>query len=568
MMLACLVVAIYWQHPHILQLVLKRLDSTPAALFSAIRSPGDRRMIMMYKKSHLAEAALEHAAEANRLWAVQMLLKYGAKVNCKRVLAGLYNAVKKGHQEVVATLSERIGRTAGRKILSKALPDAVRGGHNGIIKILLSRGAVLSHDPGFRGYLHRAAEYGHNSTIKFLLPRVPQDYYVSPSVGRGMGDNPYSYWAGESKYQRAPLWKSLYYENWCCLHFAVHNGHKHTVKFLLENKIMPKGNPGYRATALPLAARRGHTEIAKLLVEAGFDTSAKLWGYYTAMEMAAKYGHTEVIRVLLDAGVNPTALDLANAVSIGSIPAASLLLQRGADLHGIAARTGDTALHAALSKSNKEMLVFLLKSGANVEILDSSGITPLYRAIENHNADAVQLLFEYGAIAEPQLRSGFNKKPWEVKSVLHHALSHRAGDLVPLLLEHGAIDEAKNKDGMTPFVHAASCGSMPALKALRAAGCDIHARDNKQRTALHHAAEHAGNDNTKAMDVVKTLLDLGFDPNARDVEGKTPLHLATDIRMDQVQTLLVRHGGNAKAKDYLGHSVGYYQNQSWNANYG
>jgi ankyrin repeat protein len=360
----------------------------------------------------------------------------------------------------------------------------------------------------------------------------------------------YSYWPGKSEYQRTTF-ESLTYENWCCLHFAIHNGHHDTVNFLLKNNIMPPGNFEYRATALPLAALRGHAEITKLLVAVGFDTSAILWRF-TALELASKYGHIEVIKVLLDAKVPATALDLANAVSSGSIPAVSLL-EKGANLHGIAARTGDTALHAAVREKNKEMVEFILKSGANVDMVDYSGNTPLYRALERHNGDAVQLLFQYGAITEPQIQSS-------AKS-LHHALFHGAGELVAILLEHGAKVEAKTNHGMTPFLQAASCGSVPALEALRAAGCDIHARDDMQRTALHHAADGH-------TDAVKALLRLGLDLNSRDAEGKTPLHLTAVSRMSPVYDLLVHHGGDDKAVDHKGHSVDYYQNESYDTHYG
>lgn len=114
---------------------------------------------------------------------------------------------------------------------------------------------------------------------------------------------------------------------------------------------------------------------------------------------------------------------------------------------------------------------------------------------------------------------------------------------------------------MTPFLKAVSCGSVVALEALRAAGCDIHARDDMQRTALHHAADGHS-------DAVKALLRSGLDPNAGDAEGKTPLHLTPVRHMSQVYKLLVRHGGDDKAVDHEGHSLDCYQNQSYNANYG
>jgi ankyrin repeat protein len=99
------------------------------------------------------------------------------------------------------------------------------------------------------------------------------------------------------------------------------------------------------------------------------------------------------------------------------------------------------------------------------------------------------------------------------------------------------------------------------LEALNAARCDIHARDDMQRTSLHHAP-------VKHTDAVKALLRLGFNPNARDTEGKIPLHRTPVRRMSQVYELLVRQGGDDKAVDHEDHSVYYYQNQSYNANYG
>lgn len=557
----CSICAINCQQKSMLQVVLRCMDSTPRALYSAVRSPGNRKQVWIYRRPHLAEISLKFAASKNRLWAVQALLKHGVKASSKQGLEGLNIAVMRGHQEVVAALSKR-ATGATRRTLTKALPKAVEGGYDGIIRIILSHGAALPRPWDPRSFLHRAAEYGHNSTIKFLLSRIPQDYYVCPEIGT-TGDRLYSYWPGKSAYQRT-FWETLKFENWCCLHFAIHNGHQHTVEFLFKNNIMPPTNPEYRATALPLAALRGHVEITKLLLAAGFDASAKLWRF-TALELASKYGHTDVIKLLLDAGVPATALDLANAVSSGSIPAVSLLLERGANLHGIAARTGDTALHAAVGDNNKEMLEFILKSGANVEIRDSSRTTPLYKAIVNHNEDAVRILFEYGAIVEPHIKSGMKpKKPGTARSVLHHALLNRAGNLVPLLLKYGAIAEGATDDVMTPFLRAASCGSVPALEALHAAGCHIHARDDEKRTALHYAAGERYNGNT---DTVEALLRLGLDPNSRDAEGKTPLHLAPCSQMSPSYDLLVRHGGDDKALDYKGVSVASCQHQSWINNY-
>lgn len=508
----CSMCAVNCQQKSMLRVVLRCMDSTPRALYLAVRSSGNRKQLWAYRRPHLAEMVMKFAASKNELWAVQSLLKNGVKASSKQGLEGLYTAVTRGHQEVVATLSHRATKDT-RGTLAKALPKAVEGGYDGIIRIILLHGAVLPRPYDPRSFLHRAAEYGHNSTIKFLLSRIPEDYYVCASMG-AVGDRLYSYRPGKSAYQRT-LWETFTFENWCCLHFAIHNGHKHTVEFLLTNNIMPPKDPEYRATALPLAALRGRVEITKLLLAAGFDPSAKLWRF-TALELASKYGHTDVIKLLLNAGVRARALDLANAVSSGSVPAVSLLLERGASLHCIAAHTGDTALHAAVGDRNKTMLKYILKSGANVEIRDSSGTSPLYKAIVDHKEDAVQVLFDHGAIAEPYIKSGVKpKKPGTAESVLHHALLNRAGKLVPLLLKYGAIVEGATNDVMTPFLRAARCGSVVALEALHAAGCNIHARDGGKRTALHHAANVGYNEHTDAVTTLLPALRLGSQRSRR-----------------------------------------------------
>jgi hypothetical protein len=142
MMSRCLIAAVNCQQQPMVQLVLKGLPSTPYALFLGLRSPGSRRRIMRYRKVHSAEMALEFAAAANRLWAVQTLLKHGAKASSDHGLKGLYQAAERGHQEVVATLCKQI--RWNKNCLSKALSGVVRGGHDGIITILLGRGAVIS----------------------------------------------------------------------------------------------------------------------------------------------------------------------------------------------------------------------------------------------------------------------------------------------------------------------------------------------------------------------------------------------------------------------------------------
>ncbi|KUL84990.1 hypothetical protein ZTR_07814 [Talaromyces verruculosus] len=203
----------------------------------------------------------------------------------------------------------------------------------------------------------------------------------------------------------------------------------------------------------PAFGPQGPDWDGKMTLKSTYNTRRPGYEFLTEEWMAG------MLNAMEDAlGVPTTALDLANAVSSDSTSSV-----------GTPSEGGDLARHC--------------------------------RSYWRHRIPC-STFFEYGAIAEPpQIQSC-------AKSILHHALSHNAGELVPLLLEHGAKVEAKTDHDMTPFLKAASCGSVLALEALHAAGCGIHARDDMQRTALHHAAvghSHA----------VKVLLRSGLDQRSR-----------------------------------------------------
>ena len=83
----------------------------------------------------------------------------------------------------------------------------------------------------------------------------------------------------------------------------------------------------------------------------------------------------------------------------------------------------------------------------------------------------------------------------------------------------------KNNSGGAPL-HAvaqyssAAVGSV-AVRALVAAGADVHQKDSGGETALHRLAFNASP--SAAVDVLKVLLVKGADINARDNTGACPL---------------------------------------------
>ena len=79
-----------------------------------------------------------------------------------------------------------------------------------------------------------------------------------------------------------------------------------------------------------------------------------------------------------------------------------LLLEKGADASSVNNR-GETPLHAAARKGNREILARLLDAGADPDAADREGCTSLMRPVENRRTDAALWLLDRGA--EPRLRT-------------------------------------------------------------------------------------------------------------------------------------------------------------------
>ncbi len=152
----------------------------------------------------------------------------------------------------------------------------------------------------------------------------------------------------------------------------------------------------------------------------------------TALHVAVSKGHKEVVELLLRRGADSTALS-KEGLSVLAVAEdddiAQLLLENGADSVLKTTVDGITLLHAAVTKSLKlvklyrkaglsinevdnkgrsvlayavefsddpAIIRYLLKKGANGELADTSGMTPLYLAAKLGKASFVDLLLEAG----------------------------------------------------------------------------------------------------------------------------------------------------------------------------
>ena len=118
------------------------------------------------------------------------------------------------------------------------------------------------------------------------------------------------------------------------LHVACSKGHFKIVRYLIDNgaEIDKRGQDD--TTPLHVAINKGHKKIVLLLIAYGSDIEASV-RHCKPLHIAAKRDFEDIVDILIGAGVDihpGSETPLHVAVSSGSIKAALVLIQWGADI--------------------------------------------------------------------------------------------------------------------------------------------------------------------------------------------------------------------------------------------
>ncbi|MDO8795804.1 MAG: ankyrin repeat domain-containing protein [Vicinamibacterales bacterium] len=403
---------------------------------------------------------LHWAAHHGDAATVEALIGAGARVNAtnRYGVAPIWLAATSGHADVVDTLlrhgaaPETIRGESGETVLM----IAAQGGHVPVLQRLLARGANPNAKDAVRSQtsLMWAAAEGHAGAVRVLVEAGAQ---VDARSMTGI----------------TPLM------------FAIRAGHIETTLALLDRGATVQATAPDATTMLGLAIINAHWELAARLLDQGADANG--------LDPRGRPLHLVAFMRRADNRGLSAWLPRKNRSSMGSLDFARALLAKGARINdrivyatpnyspthmalGGAGTTwvGATPLYIAAKNCDVEFVRFLADNGADPEMANAAGVSPLLAAAgigytlgespgtPDEAFETVKLLRGLGndlsgTAAVPAAMSNAPaggarvtiRQGWDGAGAMHGAVIRGADQLVLWLIEQGLPLDLKTKAGAT-----------------------------------------------------------------------------------------------------------------------
>jgi ankyrin repeat protein len=191
------------------------------------------------------------------------------------------------------------------------------------------------------------------------------------------------------------------------LHAAAAKDDIVQIKELVSGGAEIDARDGTGATALLVATHANRIAAATALIEAGADVNAKDNIEDSPYLYAGARGHLEILKMTLASGADLKSTNryggtaLIPASERGHVETVRTLIAAGVDVDHVN-KLGWTALLEAIILGNggekhQEIVNLLLKAGANVNLADGEGVTPLQHARSRGYEEIETVLLAAGA---------------------------------------------------------------------------------------------------------------------------------------------------------------------------
>jgi len=183
---------------------------------------------------------------------------------------------------------------------------------------------------------------------------------------------------------------------------ASEKGDVEAVKALLKKDVYIHAQDRDGRCALVAAAYRNNLEIVDLLIAAGADVNMKDDTLQSAYLISTSDGYTELLKKTLKAGADVLCTDSYNGTGLiraadrGHVEVIKELLKTDIRVNHIN-KIGWTALHEAIilgdgGARHTEVARLLVAAGADVNLPDKDGVSPLAHAKNRGFAEIVKIL--------------------------------------------------------------------------------------------------------------------------------------------------------------------------------
>ncbi|XP_023313583.1 ankyrin-3-like [Trichogramma pretiosum] len=333
------------------------------------------------------------------------------------------------------------------------------------------------------------------------------------------------------------------------VHYAVRQEEFSLVRDLFEiyDKFDSNYIDEYGLTHFHLACMSGCEDVVRKFLELGQDpTCVVAETGDTPLHLALAHYKSEVAKLLLRSGADPNWANKDGSTPLHVICKkdkfndhilVKMLFEVSDAIHKTVRvdaqdNLGNSPLHLALTDGYKKMIVeLLLRSGANPNLTNAEGLTPLHiicKRDERVDHGMADILFKISREKHQMVQVDAQDKTGQTP--LHYAVSHDCKkQIVQLLLENGANPNLSNSEGSTPLHiickrdelnDGVLANILFEISDKRHQPLQVDTVDNSGQTALHYAVAKGCK-----VQIVRVLLNNSADPNLANAQGLTPLHI-------------------------------------------